>query len=75
VEIGGGFIRVNVKVATWSERSYLISRSGNGTTENPDRYLVWLSKEGCFVELDGDFLSRVGTRRIPKHIVEGAAQQ
>lgn len=73
VDQDGEFFRVNVKIATWSGRTYLISRSRD-KSRNPDRYLVWLPKHSKFIELPGDFLADKKTRRIPLRLVRDIPQ-
>jgi hypothetical protein len=71
---GTRFVRVNVKLATFTQRTYQVCRAGHNS-EDPDLILAWLPNHATFIELPGDFLKSVKTRRIPAVMVRDLPQQ
>jgi len=76
-ERGGQFVRVNVKLAGFSNGGWRISLSGRRRRDRPtvgevDVYLAYVPTLQRFIELPGDFLQHGKSRRIPSALLNGA---
>lgn len=67
-DIENKLIRVNVKAATYSKGSHLITRSAR--TPLADCYLAFIREEDSFIELPGKFFAGKKTKVIPKRIIK-----